>query len=42
MDTDAGVRGANIMLQSHVIMLCFDARIISPLCSTKQVIMLHK
>ena len=29
------------MLQNHVIMLCFDARIISLLYSTKQVIMLH-
>ena len=37
-----GIRGANIMLQNHVIMLCFDARIISLLRSTKQVIMLHK
>ena len=35
-------RGANIMLLNRVIMLCSDARIISLLCSTKQVIMLHK
>ena len=37
-----GNRGENIMLQNHGIMLCFDANIISLLCSTKQIIMLHK
>ena len=36
------VRGENIMLQNQGIMLCFDANIISLLCSTKQIIMLHK
>ena len=40
--SDDDDRGENIMLQNHGIMLCFDANIISLLCSTKQTIMLQK